>query len=185
MNDSEKAIFEQKMLEQATKISTLQCSFVQEKFSTLITEKAVSKGILLYLSPSMLRWEYTMPTPSVLILNGKDAVLLDKDGKRQGNGHVLKQLGNMIISIINGESLRQSKQFSTKVFENEKDFVVVLTPIQKRLKEYYQSIELKLEKNTFLASEIAMREKSGDKTVIILNNKKINEEIDTDKFTVK
>jgi outer membrane lipoprotein-sorting protein len=185
LNDSEKAIFEQKMLEQATKISTLQCSFVQEKFSTLITEKAVSKGILLYLSPSMLRWEYTMPTPSVLILNGKDAVLLDKDGKRQGNGHVLKQLGNMIISIINGESLRQSKQFSTKVFENEKDFVVVLTPIQKRLKEYYQSIELKLEKNTFLASEIAMREKSGDKTVIILNNKKINEEIDTDKFTVK
>jgi outer membrane lipoprotein-sorting protein len=185
LNESEKAVFEQTILEQSKKISTLQCVFVQEKTSTLVTEKAVSKGILLYQSPSMLRWEYTEPALSTLILNGKNAVLLDKNGAPQGKASVLKQLGNIIISMINGEGLRQNKQFATEVFESEKSFIVILSPIQKRLKEYYKSIELKLDKNTFLASEIIMNEKSGDKTVIFLNDKKINEEIDANKFKIK
>jgi outer membrane lipoprotein carrier protein len=185
LSESERSVFVQKMIEQAQTISTLQCTFVQEKTSTLVVEKAVSKGILLYQSPSMLRWEYTSPVPSALILNGKDAVLLDKDGKRQNNANVLKQLGGIIISMINGESLRQNKQFSTEVFETERDFVAVLTPVQKRLQAYYKSIDLKLDKTTLLASEIVMHEKSGDKTVILLNDKTVNEKIDTNKFTVK
>jgi outer membrane lipoprotein-sorting protein len=185
LNESEKAVFEQKMIEQSKKINTLQCDFVQEKTSTLVAEKAVAKGILRYQSPAMLRWEYTGPVPSMLILNRKNAVLFDKNGKRQGNTNALKQLGDIIISMINGDGLRQNKQFSTAVFESEKDFIVVLTPIQKRLKDYYKSIELKLDRSTFLASEIVMNEKSGDKTVIILNNTELNEEIDINKFAVK
>jgi len=173
------------MVEQAAKMKTLQCSFVQEKTSTLVAEKSVSKGLLLYQSPSMLRWEYTDPTPSALILNGKNAVLLDKNGKPQGNANVLKQLGNIIISMINGDGLRQNKQFSTEVFDCEQDYLVILTPVQKRLKEFYQSIELKLNKETLLASEIVMNEKSGDKTVIYLNDKVLNKEIDNIKFAVK
>ncbi|MDR1553769.1 MAG: outer membrane lipoprotein carrier protein LolA [Prevotellaceae bacterium] len=185
MNEKEKAVFEQKMQVRSKNINTLQCRFVQEKTSTLVLAKAVAKGILLYQSPSMLRWEYTEPVHSILILNGKNAVLLNKDGNQQGNSHVLKQLGGIIISMINGESLRQNKQFATEVFESEKDFRVVLTPIQKRLKEFYKSIELKLDKNTFLAYEIVLEEKSGDKTIIFLNDKEINNEIDINKFAVK
>jgi outer membrane lipoprotein-sorting protein len=182
---SEKALFEQKMIEQSKKINTLQCRFVQEKTSTLVREKAVAKGILLYWSPSILRWEYTEPAPSMLILNGKNAVFLDKNGEKQGNANVLKQLGGIIIAMINGENLRQNKQFSTEVFENDHDFIVVLTPVQKRLKEFYKSIELKLDKNTFLAFEIIMNEKTGDKTVIFLDDTELNEEIDTNKFILK
>jgi outer membrane lipoprotein-sorting protein len=183
--ESEKAVFEQKMLEQSKKINTLQCRFVQEKTSTLVTEKAVAKGILLYRSPSILRWEYTEPAPSMLILNEKNAVFLDQNGKRQGNANVLKQLGGIIVAMINGEGLRQNKQFSTEVFECDRNFIVILTPVQKRLKEFYKSIELKLDKNTFLASEIMLNEKTGDKTVIFLNDTELNKEIDTNKFTVK
>jgi outer membrane lipoprotein-sorting protein len=185
LNEIEKTAFGQKMQEQSKKIKTLQCSFVQEKTSTLVKEKAVAKGILLYQSSSMLRWEYTYPTPSTLILNRKNAVLLDANGKQQGNVNLLKQLGNIIISMINGESLRQNKQFSTEVFEGENDFTVILTPLQKRLKEYYKTIELKLDKNAFLASEVVMNEKSGDRTVIFFNDKELNIEIDPNKFIVK
>jgi outer membrane lipoprotein-sorting protein len=185
LSATEKAAFEQKMVEQSKKIQTLQCHFVQEKTSTLVVDKSVAKGILLYQSPSALRWEYTEPTASTLILNGKNAELLDKSGKKQGNAAVLKQLGGIIISMINGEGLRQNKQFSTKVFEDEKDFIVILTPVQKRIKEFYKSIELKINKNSYLASYITMNEKSDDKTVIALNGIKLNETIDNDKFAVK
>jgi outer membrane lipoprotein carrier protein len=185
LSESVKQVFEQTMMAEVLKIKTLQCDFVQEKTSTLVNEKSVATGFLLYQSPSMLRWEYTAPTPSILILNGKDAIFRDKNGKEQGNATILKQLGSIIISMINGESLRQNKIFSTDVFETDKNFMVTLMPLQKRLRNYYNFIELTLDRNTFLASEIAMYEKSGDKTVIFLNNKKINIEFDVNKFVLK
>jgi outer membrane lipoprotein-sorting protein len=186
LSEGEKAVFEQKIMEQSQKIETLQCAFVQEKTSALVAEKAVAKGLLWYQSPSALRWEYTEPTPSTLILNGNAAALLDKDGKKIGNDKLIKQLGNLIISVINGNGMKNSKQFSTDLFETENhQILVALTPVQKRMKEFYQSIELIIDKKTFLASEIILNEKTGDKTVIHLNNIKINERIDADKFAVK
>ena len=174
-----------KIIAKSKEIKTLQCNFVQTKSSTLVAGMSLAKGVLLYLSPSAMRWEYTEPTPSTLILNGNDAVLLDKNGKRQGNTAVLKQLGGIIISMINGEGLRQSKLFATEVFDNEVAYAVILTPVQKRLKAYYKSIELKLNKDSLLASEIVLLEKSGDKSVIQLSDIEMNKKIDAAKFAVK
>jgi outer membrane lipoprotein-sorting protein len=186
LSESEKPVFEQKMIDQFKQVKTLQCDFVQEKTSTLVAEKAVTKGILLYQSPSMLRWEYTAPTPSTLILNGNAAALCNKDGEKVGNDKMIKQLGKLIISIINGDGIKNSKQFSTEVFDAEgNQMLVVLTPVQKRIKEFYNSIELKIDKDTFLASEIIMNEKSNDKLAIYLSNIILNKEISQSKFAVK
>jgi outer membrane lipoprotein-sorting protein len=175
-----------KIAESSKKIKTLQCDFIQEKTSTLVAEKAVAKGILHYQSPSMLRWEYMAPTPSTLILNDNAAALCNKDGEKVGNDKMIKQLGKLIISIINGDGIKNSKQFSTEVFDAEgNQMLVVLTPVQKRIKEFYNSIELKIDKDTFLASEIIMNEKSNDKLVIYLSNIILNKEISQSKFAVK
>ncbi|MDR1543578.1 MAG: outer membrane lipoprotein carrier protein LolA [Prevotellaceae bacterium] len=183
LSESEKQVFEQKMIAQSKKIKTLQCNFTQTKTSSLVTEKATAKGILLYHSPSALRWEYTEPTPSTLILNGDNATLLNKDGKKAGNEKMFKQLGGLIINAINGESLQNSKQFSTEIYEIfNSQILVVLTPVQKRLKEFYSTIELKIDAKTLLANEINLNEKSGDKTVISLTNKELNKEISQKKF---
>jgi len=185
LNESEKQEFEQKIIEHSGKIQTLQCSFVQEKTSTLVTEKTIAKGILLYQSPNMLRWEYTEPKPSTLILNGNNAVLLNKDGKRMGNERMLKQLGGIIISMINGEGIRQNKQFSSEIFDaGNKEIRIILTPIQKRLKDFYSNIELKIDPATLLANKIILNEKSGDNTVILLANKELNKEIPLSKFAI-
>jgi outer membrane lipoprotein-sorting protein len=185
LSESEKSAFEQKMIDRLKEIETLQCDFVQEKTSALVTEKAVSNGILLYRYPLMLRWEYVNPTPSALILNANNAALLNKDGKRMSNSKMIKQLGGLIIGLINGDGIKNSKQFSTGVFETDTQFCIVFTPVQKRLQEYFNSIEMKIDKNTLLAPEIAMNEKSGDKTVIYMNNKILNKEIPQSKFAVK
>ena len=82
LSESERPAFEQKMIDRLKEIKTLQCDFVQEKTSALVKEKAVSKGIMQFQYPSMLRWEYSNPTPSTLILNANSAVMLNKDGKK-------------------------------------------------------------------------------------------------------
>ncbi|MDR2684599.1 MAG: outer membrane lipoprotein carrier protein LolA [Prevotellaceae bacterium] len=183
LNESEKQIFEQKMITQFKKVKTLQCAFMQEKASALVSENAVSKGILLYQPPSALRWEYLSPAPMALILNGNNAVLLNKNGTKIGNEKMLKQLGYLIIDMINGKSMSNSKQFFTEIYETaDTQMTIVLTPVQKRLKEFYSVIELKIDAKTLLASEIILNEKSGDKTVISLINKELNKEIPQKKF---
>ncbi|GHU68525.1 hypothetical protein FACS189413_05620 [Bacteroidia bacterium] len=186
LSESEKVVFEQKIVEQSKKIKTLQCAFVQEKTSSLVVEKSVAKGVLLYQSPSALRWEYSEPTSSTLILNGNNAALLDKNGKKVGNEKMLKQLGGIIISMINGSGIAGNKQFTSEFYETgNAQLLVVLTPIQKRLKEFYSKIELKIDPKTLLANEIILNEKSGDKTVISLIDKKLNLEISSAKFKIK
>jgi outer membrane lipoprotein-sorting protein len=185
LNESEKQVFEQKMLAQAKQIKRLHCNFVQTKTSVLVAEKAAAKGVLLYQSPYELRWEYTEPTPSTLILNGSNAALIDKNGKKIGNEKMLKQLGGIIISMINGSGITENKQFSTEIYKvSGSQILVILMPVQKRLKEFYSAIELKIDAKTLLASEIILNEKSGDKTVISLENNELNKKIPQDKFKI-
>jgi outer membrane lipoprotein-sorting protein len=186
VSEERRQLFGNQITEASKKIQTLQCSFIQEKTSALVSEKAVAKGILLYQSPSMLRWEYTEPTPSTLILNGNDAVLLDKNDKKVGNEKMLRQLGGIIISMINGNGIAQNKQFSSEFYEIDgAQMLIVLTPIQKRLKDFYNKIELRIDLKTMLADNITLDEKSGDKTIIFLTNKVLNSEIPQSKFAIK
>ena len=184
ISESDREVLEQRMIEKSKEIKTLQCVFVQEKTSKLVVEKAVAKGILLYQSPDAMRWEYTAPTPSTLILNGNNAVMLNKEGKKVGNAKMLKQLIYLIINAINGENIKNDKQFSREIYETDNaQILVVLTPVQKRLKEFYTSIELKIDSKTLLANEIVLNEKSGDNIVIFLINKELNKEISPTNFS--
>jgi len=141
---------------------------------------------MLYQSPSMLRWEYTEPTPSTLILHGNDAALLDRDGKKMGSEKMLRQLGGIIVSMINGNGIAQNRQFSSEFFEiDNSQMLVVLTPAQRRLRDFYNKIELRIDLKTMLADSITLVESSGDKTVIILTNIVLNEEIPQSKFAIK
>ena len=185
-DEIEKQEFEQKIVENSQKIATLQCTFVQEKTSSLFVEKAVAKGILSYQSPSMLRWEYTEPSPSTLIINGNDAILLDRDGNKMGNEKMLKQLGGIIISMINGSGIVQNRQFSSELYPiDHAQILVVLTPLQKRLKDFYTQIELTIDLRTMLAHEILLVEVSGDKMVIFLTNKVLNSDFSQNIFAIK
>ena len=190
LDESEKQVFEQKMVEGLKKVTTLQCTLALEKTSSLTAEKVMMKGAMMYQSPSKLRWEYTDPTPSTLILNGNNAVLLDKNGEKiadNGNEKMLKQLGNFIIMMISGKGImQQNKMFSPEFYEiDDAQMLVVLTPAQKRLKDLYNKIELRIDRKTMLANNIMLDEKSGEKTVISLTNKILNLEISPNKFEIK
>ncbi len=185
LTDSQRQEFEKQFTAKSKEIATLQCSFTQTKTSTILSQGAVSKGNMLYKNPSMLVWEYTQPTQSTLVVNGKSARLINERGKSIGNERILKQLGELIINMINGNSIADSKMFSSEVFETKNNQISVeLKPIQKRLKDYYSLIKIKIERKTLMASEIIMEEKSGDKTVIVFGNLEMNKEIDNSKFKV-
>jgi len=175
-----KTELEKKIVTESQKITSLKCKFEQEKTSVLLMEKAVSKGILMYKSPASLRWEYTEPNKQTLIFYDGNAAIKDEKGTTITTNKMLKQLGNFIISAINGKSLTDNGNFQIEYYENEKNKQIIwvkLIPIPKKLKEMYVSIQIKISTSDYLASEIIMEETSGDKMKITLSEKKTNENI--------
>ena len=187
ISENEKAALEKKMFQELQQVKTLQCNFVQEKSSSLVIDKAVAKGMMIYQAPSLFRWAYSEPTPSTLILSGNSAVLFDKNGERIGNEGMLRQLGTLIISMINGSSFtQQNRQFTAEFYERDNErLLVVLTPVQRRLRDLYNKIELHIDPKTMLANDITLYEKSGDMMVITMTNKVLNSDIPPNKFATK
>jgi outer membrane lipoprotein-sorting protein len=167
--------------------SSLQCKFIQKKTSTLFLEESISKGLLFYKTPNSLCWEYTEPVPSTLIFHHENIYLKDKNGLVSNPNKMFKQLGNFIVSAINGKGLIANDNFTIDYYANEKSKTIVwikLTPVSKRLKEMYSFILIKISTVDYLASEIIMEEISGDKTTIILSDKKRNINIPESRFSI-
>lgn len=157
-------------------MTSLSATFTQEKSSSMFTEKVVQKGKIFYKSPRQLRWEYTTPKSMAIIFsNGKVLLKTDK-GTTANPNKMLSEMGNMIMNTINGNLLQDNTNFQTKYYKNSKtgDYVVVLTPLNKRIKAYYKDITITLNAKTYLADKVVMNELNGDSTAILFADKKTN-----------
>lgn len=185
LTDTQRQKFEKEFIAKSREIASLQCGFTQTKTSVLVAGNAVSKGNMYYSSPSMLAWEYVAPIKSVLVVNGKQTRLLDNNGKSVGNSQAIKQLGGLIINMINGSNIADGKMFSSEIFDISSETVQIeLYPVGKRLKSYYRQINIKIDTKRMVAIEIVMHENSGDCTTIVFDKIELNQKIDDTKFKI-
>lgn len=157
-------------------MTSLSATFTQEKSSSMFTEKVIQKGKIFYKSPRQLRWEYTSPKSMAIIFNNGKVLLKNEKGTTNNPNKMLSEMGNMIMNTINGNLLQDNTNFQTKYYKNSKtgDYVVVLTPLNKRIKAYYKDITITLNAKTYLADKVVMNEVNGDSTAILFADKKTN-----------
>lgn len=157
-------------------MTSLSATFTQEKSSSMFTEKVVQKGKIFYKSPRQLRWEYTTPKAMSIIFSNGKVLLKNEKGTTANPNKMLSEMGNMIMNTINGNLLQDNTNFQTKYYKNSKtgDYVVVLTPLNKRIKAYYKDITITLNAKTYLADKVVMNEVNGDSTAILFADKKTN-----------
>lgn len=156
-------------------LTTLSANFTQEKTSSLFTEKVVQKGKLSYKAPKQLRWEYTSPKAMTVIFSNGKVLLKTEKGTTNNPNKMLGEMGNMIINTINGSFLKENSDFNTRYYKNKGgQYVVVLIPVNKRIKAYYKSISITLSNSTFLADKVVLTETNGDATTITFADKKTN-----------
>ena len=156
-------------------LTTLSANFTQEKTSSLFTEKVVQKGKLSYKAPKQLRWEYTSPKAMTVIFSNGKVLLKTEKGTTSNPNKMLGEMGNMIINTINGSFLKENSDFNTRYYKNKGgQYVVVLIPVNKRIKAYYKSISITLSNSTFLADKVVLTETNDDATTITFADKKTN-----------
>ena len=166
---------------------TLTCDFTMSKKSTLIQEKNESKGKMYFQAPHKLRWEYTSPNKSALIVNEQNVILKKADGSTNTNVNtrMLKGLSDIIIGTIDGSGLQDEKNFtSTLVYMTQStNYILQLEP-KGRLANMYKQIDIIFNK-AYLAESIELTEKNGDSMTIQFSNHKTNQQIDQNLFKVQ
>ncbi len=181
------AYISQKVNEVASKTNSINTEFIQEKNLTFLDEMIISKGILLYKKPDMLRLEYTSPYTYLLILNEGKLLIKSDDSEIKVNlesSRMFNEINDLIINSIQGKILNMP-DLSTLFYENSDSFFIQLWPEQEELKKFIKTIELFISKKDYTVTDFKVIELSDDYTLIKFVNKKINEEIPDERFNTQ
>lgn len=176
--------FKRDFQENSTRIKTISSNFSQEKVLTSLTEKITSYGKFQFKRDNRVRLEYTKPFAYLMIMNGDN--MLVRDDKKENrmdmkSNKLFQQINRILMDCIQG-NIMNSKDFTSRVFEGEKTFLLEMTPASKALKGFFQNIVLKIDKTDYSLVSMQMNEPGGDLTSLIFTDKKINVDISDETF---
>jgi outer membrane lipoprotein-sorting protein len=179
--------FKQKMESQSKLTNTIESDFTQEKYLSVMSENIVSKGHFYFKKTNMLRWEYTSPYTYLIVIN-KDKMFIKDNGKVNkydiNSNKMFKSINEMMVATVQG-NLLNTKDYRPKYFENDKFYLIELTPVQKATKDFLKNILLYINKTDYSVEKVKMTEPSDDYTSIDFTGRKTNQAIADEKFTVK
>ena len=170
----------------STKINTIKSDFVQEKHLTFLNDIIISKGKFWFKKENQLRWEYMTPFEYVIVSDGEKFIIKDGNNIKEydiRSNKVFQEINNLIISSVRG-TLLEKADFTFSVFENDDSYLVKMIPAKEEMFKVLKRIELYFNKSDKNINSVKMVENEDDYTVISFVNKKINEAIPSDIFSV-
>ena len=169
----------------AASMQSMQCRFVQEKTSTMLTKPSVSEGVMYFVAPDKMRWEYTSPYPFALIVNGERIVKVT-DGKAEvleGNANRMYQgIVNIIMGSASGKKLFDTSAFDIVLFDDDTFWKAEMTPKRRDMKRMFSQLVFRFDKKTNGISRVEFNGSNGDVTSIRFEEIKLNEAIDESVF---
>ena len=171
--------FKKTFTSESARVMTITSDFTQEKILSALTEKITSTGKFWFKRNNRVRIEYLKPFSYLMIMNADKIHVRDNQKENTINvksNKVFQQVNRIMIDCVQGTIL-ESKYFSTKGSENEKVYLLEMTPASKSLRDFFQTILLKVDKRDYSVNTIEMNEPGGDQTIISFHNKKLNEQV--------
>jgi outer membrane lipoprotein-sorting protein len=180
--------FKQQLVTMSDKVNTIESDFIQEKSLSVLTNKIISKGHFCYKKYNNIRWEYSQPYHYLIIIsNNKIFIKEDKNQKQYDiqSNKMFQEMNKFISGCIQGDILKNDKEYSVGYFEDDKSYYVSLVPKAEALRKMLNEVEIWFNRNDLTVLRIKMIESGGDYTKIDFVNKKLNTEIPVEKFSFK
>ena len=171
--------FKKKFATESAKVLSITSDFKQDKTLTALTETITSSGKFRFKRSNKVRIEYVKPFAYLMVMNGDKILVRDNNKENTINvksNKLFQQVNRIMIDCVQG-SILDSKDFTTKVFENDKEYLLEMIPSSKTLREFFQIIVLSVDRNDYSVKSIKMNEPTGDTTTISFMNKKLNEPV--------
>ncbi len=182
------SLFKKNLQSATSKTSTIACDFVQEKHISKMNQPVISKGKFWFKRPSSIRWEYTEPYSSLIILSKKKAYVKDQNNSKEydmESSKMFQNLGEVMFSFILGDVSAAEKNYKIDYKENNETYYVQLIPVNKTMSGTLTQIEMYFDKKDYTLTKITMYDSGSDFTSIWFKNKTINKEVSGELFKLK
>lgn len=173
--------------DEASSIHSLSCDFIQTKQLSLMNEKMESKGKMQYAQTDKLRWEYISPYSYIFILNGTSVTL--KSTKKTdvidvASNKIFQDIARIMMDSVTGKCLTDTSDFKSTLYVDGDEWIAELYPQKKEMKQMFKIIVLHFDRKDRIVKTIELQEKTGDTTLIALNNIEKNKTVNEAVFVV-
>ena len=171
--------FKSQFATESAKVTSITSNFTQEKVLTALTEKITSSGKFWFKRSNKVRLEYQKPFVYLMIMN--EGKILVRDDQKEttlnlNTNKLFQQVNRIMMDCVQGTIL-SSKDFTVRVFEQEKIYLLEMTPTSKILKDFFTTIVLLVDRSDYSVKSIQMNEPTGDTTIITFTEKKLNTQV--------
>jgi outer membrane lipoprotein-sorting protein len=178
----------EKLRAAAERVRTVSARFVQHKKLAMLARPIESRGRFYFEAPASIRWEYSSPVKTVLLLHrGKAAryvwsradkeMVKDAAGSAQAMRIVLDKISTWLAGRFHDDP-----SFVARL-EPGPPVKVTLVPREKAMADIIQQVELTLSDRANVVEQVIIVESARASTVIRFEQVKINEELDDRVFT--
>ncbi|MDR2735162.1 MAG: outer membrane lipoprotein carrier protein LolA [Spirochaetota bacterium] len=159
-------------------IKTVSSDFTMHKYLAIAVQPLVSTGRLYFEKPGFLRWEYTSPFPSGVILNGKKAYSWKgtggaKEVKDISSQPFAKAMAAHLYMFVSMNMTEITAHYTLK----EREGGLILVPRDQSVKQTISGIDISFNAARNNVTKVEMYERSGDKTVIVFTSGILDAEI--------
>ncbi|MBK9635892.1 MAG: outer membrane lipoprotein carrier protein LolA [Bacteroidetes bacterium] len=168
-------------------IKSIKCNFTQEKNLSILSETIKSKGVFMFMKQNKTRMEYISPFKYLIIINGEKVFIKDEQKTStysSKNNKMFENINKIMLDCVQGTAL-ENKNFTSIVYENDKQYLLELSPKLKEFKDYFKKINVYIDKKDYSVNKLDMIDSSGDNTVITFSNKQFNTGVSDANFIAK
>lgn len=178
MTSVEAEALKEKVKKQANSTQTIISDFTQYKHLGFLSNDIITKGILAFKAPDLIKWEYTAPF-SYAVLFKNQVLYINDEGKKSNidisSNKLFKQLNLLIINSVKGD-LFDEELFNIEYFNKEPNKEAYFNPKDTKFASYIKAFNITFNKIGDVV-EIKMIEPSDDYTRIVFSNKKRNQKL--------
>ena len=180
--------FRQKLTTVTAGINTIESDFTQEKKLSILSNTLVSKGHFCFRRENNIRWEYLQPYKYLIIISRDKIYIKEENDQKQydiQSNKMFQEMNRFISGCIQGDILKNDKDYKIGYFEDSRYFFVTLVPVAEKMRQMLNEIQIWFDRTDLTVARIRMMESGGDYTKIDFANKELNTDIPVEKFNFK
>ncbi len=182
--EDELEIFLQAIQNSSDQVRSFSSDFTQEKILTLFTKPIFFYGKLFIVRPDRLRWEFTSPVASILILNGDEGVRCYDQAvpaKFQLSADpVMKMVARQLWLWLGGDYKRLGQLYKLQKLTGS---ILKIIPEDKETADFITSVTIVFDEKSLQPLKVEIMEPGGDLTRISFHSSVINGPLPEKLFT--
>lgn len=151
----------------ADRLQSFSSDFIQERELELFTKPVIFHGRLTVVRPDHLRWEFTSPSPSVLIFSGVGGIRCDGTGSAAhfsfDQDPIMSAVADQLWLWLGGDYTRLAAAYT---MARKGEDQLQLVPQLPAMAEYIERVELTFDLSTYQPKLVSIIEPGGDSTRI-------------------